>query len=96
MKQAIANEKKISVSVRSGLMALKERMVLLRKEKKLTQGQLAEELGVSRSYVAAWENGDRIPDLQNLKDMAVLCNVSGDYLLGFVEGRSETKSFERF
>lgn len=96
MKQAIANEKKISVSVNSGLMALKERMVLLRKEKKLTQGQLAEELGVSRSYVAAWENGDRIPDLQNLKDMAVLYNVSGDYLLGFVEGRSETKSFERF
>ena len=96
MKQAVANDKKISVPVHSGLMALKERMVLLRKEKKLTQALLAEELGVSRSYVAAWENGDRIPDLQNLKDMALLYNVSGDYLLGFVEGRSETRPFERF
>jgi len=43
----------------------------LRKEKNLTQEQLAEKLGVSNKSVSRWENGKTMPDYSLLKD---ICN----------------------
>ena len=95
MRQAVASENKISVPIHRYLVTFRERMKALRKEYKLTQQQLAYELNVSRSCIASWETGDRIPNIQNLKDMTDLYNVTSDYLLGFVEKRNETRPFVR-
>ena len=52
-----------------------------RKKAGYTQEQLAEKLGVSRQAVTKWETGNGIPDVDNLKYIAQVLNVSMDYLL---------------
>ena len=47
----------------------------LRKEKGLTQEQLAETLSVSRRTVSRWETGSNMPDLDLLMEMADLYQV---------------------
>ncbi|MCR5167985.1 MAG: helix-turn-helix domain-containing protein [Oscillospiraceae bacterium] len=42
----------------------------LRKEKELTQEQLAEKFGVSSRSVSRWENGSTMPDLSILVELA--------------------------
>ena len=44
----------------------------LRKEKNLTQEQLAEQLGVSRRTVSRWETGSNMPDLDILMELSDL------------------------
>lgn len=56
-------------------------IALKRKEKNLTQEQLAETLGVSNKTVSKWECGNGIPDVDNLKTLSRLLNVSIDYML---------------
>jgi len=47
-------------------------IVKCRKEKNLTQEQLAEKLGVTNKSISRWENGKTMPDYSILKD---LCNI---------------------
>jgi len=47
----------------------------LRKEKGLTQEQLAEQLNVSRRTVSRWETGSNLPDLDLLIQLADSCGV---------------------
>lgn len=54
----------------------------LRQEKNITQGKLAEKLGLSRSTIAMYEIGASEPDLETLKAIASFFNVSIDYLMG--------------
>ncbi|MGN0107509.1 MAG: helix-turn-helix domain-containing protein [Hominilimicola sp.] len=63
------------------------RLRQLRKEKNLSQGELAEKLRVSRSSVANWENGIRFPDCLSVKQLAVIFGVSVDYLYGLSSHR---------
>jgi len=42
----------------------------LRKEKRLTQEQFAEQFNVSRRSVSRWETGNNMPDLDTLIQMA--------------------------
>ena len=67
-------------------MTLGEKLKEARKQVSLSQEQLAEKLGVSRSAVAKWETDNGIPDVGNLKVIARLLNVSVDYLLDDGEG----------
>lgn len=53
----------------------------LRKEKKLTQQQLAEGLHVSDKAVSRWETGRGFPDIGNLEDIAETLGVSVAELL---------------
>ena len=55
----------------------------LRKEKKLTQVQLAEKLGVTDKSVSRWENGKCLPDVSLFRD---LCNILGVTLNEFFSG----------
>ncbi len=48
----------------------------LRKEKELTQEQLAEKLNVSSRTVSRWETGSNMPDIGMLVEMAVFFDVS--------------------
>ena len=59
-----------------------ERIKRLRKEKKLTQSQLGEFLGVEKSAVAKWENG-RTKNLkrETIQAMAQLFGVRPSYIL---------------
>ena len=47
----------------------------LRKEKKLTQEQLAEKFGVARRTVSRWETGSNMPDLDILIELADFFDV---------------------
>lgn len=53
----------------------------LRKEKGLTQAALAEMLNISNRTVSKWENGDGLPDITTLPDVALALGVTVDELL---------------
>ena len=46
-------------------MRFEEKIVELRKQKNLSQEELAEQLGVSRQAVSRWELGQTLPDIPN-------------------------------
>ena len=48
----------------------------------LTQEQLAEMIGVSRTAIARWETAEAEPTLDHLLDLTRALRVSADYLLG--------------
>lgn len=52
-----------------------------RVEKKFTQEQVAEVLGVSRQTISNWENGKSYPDIISVIKMSECYGVSLDYLL---------------
>lgn len=58
------------------------RLKELRQDKNITQGKLAEKLGLSRSTIAMYETGGSEPDLETLKNIASFFDVSVDYLMG--------------
>lgn len=62
-------------------MIQKEKLILLRKEKRLTQMQVAEEIKVSRQAVSGWETGTVVPSIENLKSLSILYGVPVDHLL---------------
>ena len=62
-------------------MTFGEKLKKARKEAGLSQEQLAEKLSVSRSAVAKGESDNGMPDVNNLKAIAQLLDVSVDYLL---------------
>ena len=53
----------------------------LRKQKNVTQLQLAEAIGVSAGNVGDWENGKSHPNYKALISLSNFFNVSADYLL---------------
>ncbi len=59
-----------------------ERIKVLREGNGLTQAELARRLGVTRSGVNAWEMGISVPSTQYIVELALLFEVSTDYLLG--------------
>lgn len=63
------------------------RLRQLRKEKGMTQTDLASKLHVTRSGVANWENGTRFPDCGSIKKMGILFGVPVDYLYGMTDHR---------
>ena len=61
---------------------LGERLKELRKEKGLTQKQVAEELHIHSVTYLHYEKSEREPPLSLLADMATFFDVSVGYLLG--------------
>lgn len=53
----------------------------LRKNQNFTQSDVARKLGITRSSVNAWEMGISVPSTQYIIELAMLFNVSSDYLL---------------
>lgn len=68
-------------------MTIGKRIALLRKEKGLTQEELATHMGVSPQAVSKWENDQTCPDISALPKLARLLGVTVDELL---EGKTET------
>ena len=67
-------------------MKIGKRIAALRKEKGLTQEELADHMGVSPQAVSKWENDQTCPDISALPKLARLLGVSVDELL---EGKQE-------
>ena len=62
-------------------MTLGEKLQMLRRERKYTQEQLAELLGVTRQAVGKWETDSAFPETEKLVRLAKLYGCSLDYLL---------------
>lgn len=60
---------------------LPAKLAFLRKQKGLTQMELAEKLNVSRQAISRWEVGAAVPSTDNLKVLGELYEVPVDYLL---------------
>ncbi len=59
------------------------RLKELRKEKKLTQQELADIIGVTKRTYIYWEKGERIPKSDKAQQLADYFGVSVAYLLGY-------------
>lgn len=62
-------------------MEFNQKLQELRKQKNLTQEELAEQLFVSRTAISKWESGRGYPNLDSLKAIAKFFNVTIDELL---------------
>ena len=62
-------------------MEFNEKLQELRRQKKLTQEELAEILFVSRTAISKWESGRGYPNIESLKAIAEFFSVSVDEML---------------
>ena len=62
-------------------MLFPEKLKAARTKAHLTQEQLAKELHISRQAVTKWETGNGNPDLDNIKRISEILDVSIDYLV---------------
>ena len=65
-----------------------EKLKSLRIEKKLTQKQVADRIGLAISAVSSYESGSRYPSYDVLVKLARIFHVSTDYLLGMTDTRN--------
>lgn len=73
-------------------MEFKENIKKLRKEYGLSQEELSKRLGIARSSVANYENGQNFPNMDILVKLSEIFNCSIDYILG----KSDYKNEEDF
>ena len=62
-------------------MAIGDVLVRIRKERNLTQEDLARKLYVTRQAVSRWENGETTPGIDMCKLIAATCDVPVALLL---------------
>ncbi|MBQ4354182.1 MAG: helix-turn-helix transcriptional regulator [Clostridia bacterium] len=72
-----------------------ERLKKCRRERDLTQEQLAEKIGISPQSVSKWERGDGYPDITHLPVIANFFGITIDTLLGNDEAAKE-EDIEQF
>lgn len=56
-----------------------ERLTTLKRGRSNTE--FADFLGISRNTVNYWMSGQRLPSAENLRTIALACNVSVDYII---------------
>ena len=59
-----------------------DKLKALRKEKKLTQKELAEQIGIKQNSYSDWETGKNEPNLENIVKLSKILDTSTDELLG--------------
>lgn len=62
-------------------MAFSEKLKYIRNELRMSQDELAGELGVSRQSISKWESGAAYPEIDKLITISNFFDVSIDYLL---------------
>jgi len=70
-----------------------ERLRQIRKEKGLTQAEVAKLLSIGESTVSFYESGKRQPDYETLIRLSETLHVSIDYLLGKTDIRNPYSEF---
>lgn len=71
-----------------------ENLIWLRHEKRITQEQLADFIGVTKASVSKWENGLSYPDIETLPRLATFFDVSLDDLMGYEPDLDEEQIME--
>ena len=71
-----------------------KRIAELRKERNLSQAELAEKLHISQQAICKYELGQSEPDIYTLKGMADIFHTSVDYLIEHNCGNSELNNCE--
>ena len=61
----------------------KDNLIHMRKLRKMTQEDLAEQVGVTRQAIAKWESGETIPDLEKCRLLAEAFGISLDDLANY-------------
>lgn len=61
-------------------MSIGDRIIDLRRQRGLSQGQVAEMIGVSRQAVSKWESGQNSPDTVKLIRLADILDTDVEYL----------------
>lgn len=74
-------------------MKFAEKLKSLRKQAGLSQEQLAEKISVSRQAVTKWETDAGIPDIENLKAISALFDISIDDLLCSEKGAGKQTEY---
>ena len=62
-------------------MSLGEKIINLRKEKGLSQEELAEKLNITRQTISNWETGQTVPDINQSKEICKIFTISLDELV---------------
>lgn len=62
-----------------------EKLFEFRKNKNLSQEELAEKIGVSRQSIYAWESGKSIPDIENISKLCQILEIKADDLTNGLE-----------
>ncbi len=60
------------------------------RDKKFTQAELAQRLGVTTASISKYELGEVIPDIEKLKKYCLIFNVSMDFIVGLSDDTTET------
>ena len=58
----------------ASLMKFGDNLKLIRKNKKMSQEQLAEKMNVSRQSVSKWETGEAYPEMNNILELCKIFN----------------------
>jgi len=74
---------------------LSRRLKKLRKEKEISQKELAKIINLSPSTIAMYETEKRKPDSETLEKMSNYFEVSIDYLLGLTDERSPADKIKK-
>ncbi|MDE7271816.1 MAG: helix-turn-helix domain-containing protein [Lachnospiraceae bacterium] len=73
-------------------MSIADRIQQLRKEKGISQEELADQIGVSRQAVSKWESGQSMPDIEKILLLGDFFGTTTDYLLKGTEPVKEADS----
>ena len=65
-----------------------------RREKNITQGQLADMVGVSHQAVSKWERGETMPEISKLSDLSSALNVPTEDIVAAMHSESGEKERE--
>ena len=76
-------------------MTIGERLYNLRKEKNISQEELANALDVSRQTVSKWETGESMPDLNKVGPICDYFGITSDELLSGAQNRVEAKKEDK-
>lgn len=71
---------------------LAEKIAKLRKEKGLTQSQLAEMINVSNKTISRWETGEGYPEITLVMPLAKALGVTTDYLLCITQDQEQEQT----
>ena len=71
-----------------------KRLIELRKERKISQADLAEKLHISQQAICKYELGQSEPDFYTLRGMADYFHTSVDYLVGYESGNNSSNGLE--
>lgn len=75
-------------------MSLGDKLIKLRKKEGMSQEELGEKLGVTRQTVSKWELGQTTPEIDKLKDISTLFDISVNYLINDNYGETEENANE--